>query len=213
LSSKLVRYVRWFSVGVVLGLAPFLGILPIPGFSALLEMYPYFMRGWLIPLASLLMGVVAILIEVLGTKIPRPAVVRRGFWRTLAVWSAAFLTLLYLYPRWVARVEIDGGQRSAALVTGSTVVPPLPPGSKCQCTPGEPAKACISVLLEEHIEACFGSERVAFATQVLALLYLVLTGSFVLIVGFLILLQQSMADQAAKRAEKKKGSSRPPAAS
>ena len=193
LSSQLVRYVRWFSVGVVLGMAPFLGVLPIPGFKALLDMYPLFMQSWLIPLASILMGMVAILVEFLGARLPRSPVLRRGFTWTLAVWSAAFLTLLFLYPLWVTRVEVDGGKRSVALVTGNTIVPPQPAGSECECTPGQPAKKCISVLLEESIEECFGSQRVTFATQILALLYLVLTGSFVLVVGFLILFQQSIA--------------------
>lgn len=192
LSAQLVRYVRGFGVGVALGLAPFLGVLPIPGFSALLDMYPESMRGWLIPLSGILMGILAVSIEFLGTKIPPAATLRKWFKMGLAVWTGSFLGLLFLYPRWVARVEIGDGSRTPAFITGSDVVPPRPPASPCKCPAGQTAEECIADvgLALGPIRECFGSGAVTTATQALALLYFLLTGTFVFVVGVLLLLQQ-----------------------
>lgn len=195
LSGQLIRYVRGFGVGVALGLAPFLGVLPIPGFSALLDMYPESMRGWLIPLSGLLMGILAVWIEFLGTKIPRAGLLRKWFKMGLAVWAVSFLGLLFLYPRWVARVEIEDGTRTPAFVTGSDVVPSRPPASPCKCPAGQSAEECIAEvsLALGPIRECFGSGSVTTATQVLAILYFLLTGTFVFVVGLLLLLQQPAA--------------------
>jgi hypothetical protein len=200
-TRQLVRYVRGFGVGVALGLAPFLGVLPIPGFSALLDMYPESMRGWLIPLSGILMGILAVSIEFLGTKIPPAAILRKWFKVGLAVWAVSFLGLLFLYPRWVARVEVGDGTRTPAFVTGSDVVPPRPPSSPCKCPAGQAAEECIADvgLALGPIRECFGSGQVTTATQVLALLYFLLTGTFVLVVGLLLLLQQPASRGRARR--------------
>jgi hypothetical protein len=195
LSTQLVRYVRGFGVGVALGLAPFLGVLPIPGFSALLDMYPESMRGWLIPLSGILMGILAVFVEFLGTRIPPAAILRKWFKMGLAVWAVSFLALLFLYPRWVARVEVGDGSRTPAFVTGSDAVPLRPPTSPCKCPAGQTAEECIADvgLALGPIRECFGSGAVTTATQVLAILYFLLTGGFVFIVGLLLLLQQPAA--------------------
>lgn len=203
LASQLVRYVRGFGVGVALGLAPFLGILPIPGFSALLDMYPESMRGWLIPLSGILMGILAVSVEFLGTKIPPAATLRKWFKMSLAVWVVSFLGLLFLYPRWVARVEVGDGTHTPAFVTGSDVVPLRPPSSPCKCPAGQAAEGCIADigLAQGPVRECFGSGAITTANQVLALLYFLLTGTFVLIAGLLLLLQQpaSRAESEAPR--------------
>lgn len=195
LSTQLVRYVRGFGVGVALGLAPFLGVLPIPGFSALLDMYPESMRGWIIPLSGILMGVLAVSVEFLGLKIPPAAILRKWFKISLAVWAVAFLGLLFLYPRWVVRLEVGDGTRTPAFVTGTDVVPVRPPASPCKCPAGQSAEECVADIgaAQGRIRECFGSGSITTATQVLAILYFLLTGAFVLIVGLLLLLQQPVS--------------------
>ncbi len=192
LAAQLVRAILWFGVGVAAGLAPFLGKLPFPGFSALLEIYPEGMKGWLIPLSGFLMGVVAVWIEFLGVKLPSQAFLRRWFQRSLIAVAAAFVALLLLYPYLVTRAAIEDGSRYAAFVTGTDRVPLRPPGSPCDCPEGQSAEECIgdAGLTLGHVRECFGSRRVTVSTQGLAVLYLLMTGGFASTVGFLVLLKQ-----------------------
>jgi hypothetical protein len=199
LSGDLLRHVRWFGVGVALGLAPFLGALPIPGFSALLSIYPQFMRGWLLPLAGILMGVLAALVEFHSVRLPSLASLRRRFSWSLVVWFAAFVSLALLYPFLVTRVSLGDGSQVEAFVTGTDIVPSRPPGSLCECPEGQSAERCIgSIGIDEsRIKECFGSRRVTLGSQILGVLYLLLTGSFMLVVGFLLLLRKKAADRPA----------------
>src|SRR4051812_25046827 len=59
LAKRFVRSVLGFGVGVGLGLAPFLGKLGVPGFSALLSLFPEALSAFLIPVSAFLMGMLA----------------------------------------------------------------------------------------------------------------------------------------------------------
>lgn len=192
LAAQLVRAILWFGVGVAAGLAPFLGKLPFLGFSALLEIYPQGMKGWLIPLSGFLMGGVAVGIEYLGLKLPSQALLRRRFQWSLGTVAVAFTLLLLGYPYLVTRVPLGDGSRFATFVTGTDRVPSRPPGSPCNCPEGHSAEECIADvgLTEGHVRECFGSRRVTVSTQGLAVLYLLMTGGFASTVGFLVLLKQ-----------------------
>jgi hypothetical protein len=206
LARELLRYVRWFGVGVALGLAPFLGALPIPGFSPLLDIYPLQMRGWLLPLSGILMGGVAVRIDFLSLRLPSRASLRRSFLWSLGIWLAAFVALVLLYPYLVARVSIGDGTRFAAVVTGTDMVPRHPPDSPCKCPESQSAERCAgNIGLEEsRVRECFGSRRVTRGNQALAVLYLLVTGSFVAAVGFH-LLSRMKEEELAKKAPPRKG--------
>ena len=208
LARELLRYVRWFGIGVALGLAPFLGALPIPGFSPLLDIYPLQMRGWLLPLSGILMGGVAVRIDFLSLRLPSRAALRRGFLWSLGIWLAALVALILLYPYLVARVAIGDGTRFAAVVTGTDTVPHRPPGSLCKCPESQSAERCVGDigLEESRVRECFGSRRVTRGNQAMAVLYFLVTGSFVAAIGFH-LLSRRKEEELAKKAPPRK---RPP---
>ncbi len=191
-AKQLLQYVLWFGVGLVVGLAPFLGAgLRIPGFSAVLDMYPFTLQGWLIPVSGILMGAIAAYVEFLSLERPAKRTLRRRFGWSLGVWAASFATLVVAYTLTVS--HFANGDHPVAVATGTLTVPPRPPGSQCGCVVGQSAEVCVSNLnlRPEVIRDCFGSQRVVLTELGLAALYLLLTGSFVLAVGFLVLRQQA----------------------
>jgi hypothetical protein len=202
LATELVRRILGFGVWVGVGLAPFLGRVRVPGFSALLDMYPFTLRGWLIPISGLLMGMTALVVEfAAGRRVPQRTLTR-WFIRTVVLFAASFGLLLVLYLFLVVRVdgppppEGQGGEAVAyAVVTGGLEVPPQPPSSECECKAGETAEQCIGnvTLNPANVRRCFGSQRVALASLALAALYLALTGSFAAGVGLLLLTQRAGA--------------------
>jgi len=62
-ASTLARRIVGFGVWFAIGCAPFLGKVRVPGFTAVIEMYPVAMQSWLIPLSGLLMGMLAVIVD------------------------------------------------------------------------------------------------------------------------------------------------------
>jgi hypothetical protein len=195
--KRLIQYVVSFGVAFAVGLAPFLGKLKVRGFSAFIDIYPVDVQDWLIPVSGLLMGMIAVIIKVLANGEPSEEKLNRWFGRTVIVFGSAFVFVLVLYLLFVTRVETtvtrgDGtsDRTSVAVMTGSREVPPQPPGSPCTCAERQSASQCVQAISINpmNVRACFGEQRVAFATLALSAMYLALTGSFVAAVGLLLLL-------------------------
>lgn len=186
-AKRFVRYVLGFGVWVAIGLAPFLGMVNIPLFSALLDLYPEGIRSWLLPLSGFLMGTIALVVDfVAGERFPRVAQ-RRWFRGSILILLGSLALLLMIYPFFVTRVTY--GEKTLSFVTGPVVPSPAP--AVCRGCAGKSPALCIaeiSVRLE-NIEACFG-RQVQLCSVLLALLYLLLTGSFASAVGVLTLRQQ-----------------------
>lgn len=203
-ASDLARRILGFGVWFAIGLAPFLGKIRVPLFTAVIEMYPAELQAWLIPLSGLLMGMIAVTIDYASDRKKNTkafqAGIHRWFVRTVAVFGVSFVTLVALYVFAVVRMEqrLPGDQSvSRAIVTGTQEVPPRPPGSACECPVGQDAEQCIGDISLDpaNIRTCFGSNRVARATLALALLYLLVTGAFAAAVGI------QLVGQRGRRAE------------
>lgn len=195
--KRLVQYVVSFGVAFVAGLSPFLGKRGVPGFSALISIYPVDVQDWVIPVSGLLMGMIAVVIKVLHNGRPSARKLNRWFARTVLVFGVAFVAMLVLYVLWVTRVEMtvtgpNGtvDRSSLAVVTGAREVPAQPPRSPCTCVERQSASQCVEAVSVNpaNVRACFGEQRVALATLALAAVYLALTGTFVAAVGLLLLL-------------------------
>jgi hypothetical protein len=190
LIRRFVRNVLGFGVWVAVGLAPFLGMVDVPLFSALLDMYPEGLRGWLLPLSGLVMGTIALVVEfVAGEKLPRTAA-KRWFKRSILTLLATLVLLLGLYPFVVTRVTFR--ERVSSFVTGPAVPSPVP--EVCAGCAGKSPAQCVAEigLRLENIESCFG-RQVQLYSALLAVLYLLLTGSFASAVGVLTLRRQQPA--------------------
>jgi hypothetical protein len=186
--TRLIQYVVSFGVAFAAGLAPLLGKARVRGFSALIDIYPVDVQDWLIPVSGLLMGMIAVIIKFAASRRPSAKKLSRWFGRTVIVFGSAFIVILVIYLQFVTRVETTVTRRdgtadrtSAAVVTGSREVPQQPPGSPCTCLERQSASQCVQAITINpmNVRACFGEQRVAFATLALSVVYLLLTGSFV----------------------------------
>lgn len=197
--QKLLPYHRsllYFGFCSILALAPLLGNKKVPGFSALIEMYPVEVQDWLIPLSGFFLAMIGVIVELASLDIPSKRKLKRWHIGIVSVFVVSFITLLFVYL-WTV-VHIDKAitepnkppdRISIAVITGTSVVPPQRPGSKCGCLAGEPAEECIGdiSLNPVNVRRCFGSQRIILATLALSVLYLVLLGSFAAAVGLLFL--------------------------
>lgn len=191
-ASLYVRAIVGFGVWFAIGLAPFLGKVRIPGFTAVIEMYPVDLQAWLVPLSGIFMGMIGVTVEFASeAKIGRRTL-QRWFISTVAVFVVSLIVLMFLYLRYVARVDQtvrrdDGtiGHVTWAIVTGARRVP-AEVSPDCPCTAREAAATCVARSLDPTIlSACF--DDTGSATLQLAVVYLALTGSFAAAVGLLIL--------------------------
>jgi hypothetical protein len=196
--SPFVRRILEFGVWVAVGMAPFLGYAKVRGFTAVIEMYPAALQHWLIPLSGLFMGMIAVVVDFAKERKIAQRVLTRWFVRTVATFLVSLIVMIALYLLTVTTFEQsvrlpDGGidHGTNAVVTGRTTVPPVVSKS-CGCEPAEDAEQCITAMSLEskNVKACFGGTAIAFASLGLALVYLVLTGSFAAAVGLGMLAQR-----------------------
>lgn len=193
LAKQLAKYVVGFGVAFVVGLAPYLGVVNVPGFTALLTVFPTSIRNTMIPLSAFLMGLVAVVVQWYGTDKPGHAWLARKFKRTVAIALGSLALLVVTHVLTVVRVHLDGGREAVSFVVGF-----VRPAS-CGCSPQLSDADCIkNVTLDEAaIASCWGDKVVGTAKILLIFLYLLTTGSFVWLVGLLLL--RMRAEVEAKR--------------
>lgn len=190
---RFLKYLLGFGVWFVIGLAPLLGNAHVRFFSAVIDLYPESIRDWLIPVSGLLMGMMGVVVEFAAGQSLVPPAVRRWFRRATIVFTASLFLLIGTYLFTVVHVltaQRDGSTKRFAYVTGTLSVP-ADKAPSCTCPPNTPAQECVEGGTSDvAIRACFGPNRVAIATLVLALLYLFVTGAFAAAVGLLLLAQK-----------------------
>lgn len=193
LAVKFVKSLLGFGVWFAIGLAPLLGTKKIPLFSALIDLYPASTRWWLIPVSGLFMGMIGVVVEFESARRRSRRAVTRAFRRALVVFALALVTLIVAYRLTVINVAVTQPDQSTerfAFVTGTLSVP-ADKAPTCDCAAGLPAQQCVKGgTTDDAIEACFGPTRVAVTSIALALLYLIVTGSFAASVGLLLLSQR-----------------------
>lgn len=182
-ARRWVRAMLGLGVGVAVGLAPLLGKTHVPGFTALLDLYPESLRETAIPIASLLMGIVAASVQFYFRPGKRT---RSGRWfaaiGVLAV--VALLALTQIYAESVTIVTYEGGRLRVPYVTGFGERP-----QACiKCPSGVSNEECINGLpTPALVTTCFGESRTRHAEEALLYSYLGVMLFFGALVGFLIL--------------------------
>jgi len=158
---RFITHVLSFGVSVGLGLAPFLGQKKVPGFRALLDLFPFQLQEVLIPIAAFLMGLVALAVQFYATEKVTRALLKGWFNFTWKGMLAALMILFVIYYLVVERVEVLSGRRTVAVLRGVSQAPL----DTCACR--KPPlmlgnKACIKYLAfnDDAIEACFGEFKV-----------------------------------------------------
>jgi len=189
-----VRLAAGFGVGVGLGLAPLLGKVRVPGFSALISLFPPGLGAVVIPLAAFLMGVVAVAAQIFGSAVPRGR--KRLFATTrkvIAILLLALLLLIVLYFLVVVRVEAQG--ETVPVVVGFARLP------ACGCAAAISDLQCIEELSlrPSAIESCWGTRQVRLCELALGLLYLTVMTSFGALIGIVLGVEQQAARAAPGR--------------
>lgn len=190
-----VKVMLGAGVWVVVGLAPLLGTKRIPFFAPLIDLYPESIRFWLIPVSGFMMGMISVIVAYAASK-RVDEVVGKWFRRAAITFGVTLILLVVAYMLTVVHVvvtETGGATQRFTYVTGSLTVP-AGKTSGCTCEVGSPAQECVEGgTSDSAIRACFGPYRVAVATLVLALLYLVVTASFAAAAGLRVITAKDAA--------------------
>lgn len=186
-TSKLfVHRILQFFVATAIGLAPFLGKLSVPGFSALLEIFPLQLQSALLPLSSVLMGVIVVTTDFLIEDGPLSRKrSRKIMFSLVAVAGVGLLGLLTVHTLAVAQVSFSGGAHKASFMIGFPPHEYAGPDCPKRCV-GLSSEACIEQYLGLEptlVTTCFGEAKVSSAKLVYALLYLCVMGSLAAMVG------------------------------
>lgn len=182
LAGTWMRTLVTLTVGVGVGLAPYLGTLDVPLFKPLLDMIPDSLQDSTIPVSAALMGLVAVAVEWYGRERPSAALMR---WSFPAVFAAALLALLafmWVHTATVVTAHAAGGS-AKSFVVGAARSP------TCGCPPTVGDEQCINGLSwnEALIAECWGDAQVRRAGLTLRLTYLLTTGLFGALVGLVAL--------------------------
>jgi hypothetical protein len=198
LARRYVSYVRGFGVSIAIGLAPFLGKVRLPGFSALLEAVPFQLQDVLIPLSAFLMGLIAVAVQFYAGEKVEPARLRALFAAGLAALAAGLVLFVAFSLSFVERQEF-GGRSVGVIVTPSRL-------TGCGCPKEIDDKACIQELSLQKaaLDSCWGGPAQHRRELALSLTYLFLTGGFASMIGLLLL-------QEGSRGPRGKAAATPPA--
>lgn len=204
LARQFVRLVVGFSVGVGLGMAPFLGALKIPGFRALLSLYPNELRGELVATGAFLMGVVAVVIQFYAGERVSRANVRRLFRRTLIVVGVALGLVVVLSVEFVTRVETTG--EPASFILAGARLP------TCPCPPQLQDSECLRLLGagDDGVPRCWSERAEKRVSLALFGSYFLLTGGFGAMIGLLMLQKAAKQQEAGRAAKRRRKAKREP---
>jgi len=178
---KWIAFVVSLSVGVALGLGPFLGKVSVPGFVPLLQILPDQERSKAVIFSSFLMGLVATSVHFFADLRPRLGRLRMFFLSALAATFASFLALFLVYESCTESLTVPGAGE-ASFVVGCYERP-----SRCSqlCDPALSNAACIKILTFDpaQIAGCYGDRSIKTSTAELLLLYMLVLASFGALVG------------------------------
>jgi hypothetical protein len=191
LAHRYVRLVVGFGIGVGVGLAPFLG--KVPGLDALITIFPRSFRGTLIPIAALLMGIVAAAIQFYSGETIRREVLRRRFGLSLGLLLMGLFLLFICYSFFITPVPVKGGRATVPVI----IAGPRVQGPSCGCPPSYGTIQCIQELSFEDaaIETCWDAGMIKVRRMLLSLSYLAVTGGFGALIGLLLLQQEASKKQ------------------
>lgn len=183
---RIVRYVLGFTVGVGVGLAPYLGTQEVPLFAPLISLYPDSVRDVLIVLSTAAMSIVVVGIQWGADQYQATNKVRGWFSKLFAAAIASFIVLIVVVTLTIVRVPVGSGNSVESFVTsfGSRL-----PQCASSCSQAESDAQCITNLTfnETRIAGCWGDTNVRVATLAILFSYLATTSFFGAIVGCLLI--------------------------
>jgi hypothetical protein len=177
-----VKYVVAFSVSVVVGLAPYLGRVHVPLFTPLLSLIPQSLQDLAIPLASAMMGIIAVCVQWLAETANIGSYKALLFGLTLAAAVLSLLVFTGIQFLAVVRVEVPAANSTISYAIG-LANPQRPPCENLS------RAACIAKLSlnEAVVDSYFGETSTNVTKFLLVVTYIAFMCAFAFLVGVLML--------------------------
>jgi hypothetical protein len=195
-ARRFVSALLGFGVAVGLFAAPFLGAKRIPGFEPLIAVFPEEHRKLLIPVSTLLIGLVTLALQFYAGEAIARRNIRKGFLALSFVVVASIVALLVLYTGFVVQ---DVGGYGKSYVIGWTRLP-LP---GCQCPPSANDRDCIEGLAF-RLGSCWSDGSVFGVKVSLFLSYLISIEGFAGLVALLVLGQKRAREEEKEKQERER---------
>jgi len=177
-----VKLVLAFGIAVSIGLAPFLGTVRVPGFRALLTLFPSL--PWdtttaVIPISAFVMGLVAVTVQDRLTRTrQRP---RAPKW-VLILLIIGLVTLVVTHTMFVRYIDVPAIRQQVSVLVGLQRSPAC-----VECAASLSDAECLRVvsLNPARIESCWGDVGIRMAFLAIFLPYLLVTSLFGVLIGYL----------------------------
>jgi hypothetical protein len=159
----------------------------VPLFRPLLSLYPGAIQNTMIATSAATMGILAVAVQWYGGARGTERWLRHWFAGGLAAAVAGLALLITVHALFVQRIPIERGLDEVSFVIG------LSRSSACLCAREVSDSMCIEqvTLDEAEIARCWGDRAIRLASVALIFSYLLATGSFGVIVGLLLLRDES----------------------
>jgi hypothetical protein len=181
---KFLKYLLWFVGTLGAGISPLLLGGKIPGFRAILDVFPADLQD-VIPWASLLMSVTAVGVQFFGGQSIDARRLRRGFIATYALLVLSIFVLYFQYKATVIRLQVPGANTKVAYLVGSTLLP------TCECAKrGLQIRDCIGRVISvnpDEVAACYPLREITTRASILSALYMFVMFSLGTLIGLLVL--------------------------
>lgn len=180
---------RWLSallalaVTVPLSMAPLLGTLDIPGFKALLSLFPRGLQDTALPLASLAMALVAVSVQFFSRDRFSGRKLTRAFIGLVAALFLLLLLLAWKHNQTVVAMKVGPTGETASFVVAAQR------SASCPCPTGSGDAECIQRLGLDgsRLPVCWDEREVRGNSFVLLLLYVLLMSGLGALVGLLVM--------------------------
>lgn len=180
---------RWLSallalaVTVPLSMAPLLGTFDIPGFKALLSLFPRGLQDTALPLASLAMALVAVSVQFFSRDRFSGRKLARAFTVLVAGLFLLLLVLAWRHNQTVVAMKVGPTGETASFVVAAER------RASCPCPEGSGDAECIQRLGLDgsRLPVCWDERAVRGNSFVLLLLYVLLMSGLGALVGLLVM--------------------------
>ncbi len=192
---------RWVSallalaVTVPLSMAPLLGTLEIPGFKALLSLFPGSLQDTALPLASLAMALVAVSVQFFSRDRFSGRKLTRAFVALVGTLFVLLLLLAWRHNQTVVGMPVGPDADRASFVVAH------PRSASCPCPADRGDAECIQRLGLDasRLPVCWAERDLRGNAFVLVLLYVLLMSGLGALVGLLVMVRRQPRTAARRR--------------
>jgi len=189
-TSRYRNYLLSFGVSLAVGLAPLLGKVHVPGFTAILDVFPLNLSSTLIPFVAFLMSLPAVAVQFFAKDAIARERLDHWFILNFTFIVPLVIALYIVYTLTVTQINFEGDKGVVAYVTGSTML------TTCPCATHRPPLAIASCIGNAitfnpaQVSDCYPPAEINSRKAILSTLYMMLMLSFGTLIGLLVLKEE-----------------------